>query len=284
MAQTAGAAGCGWSRGTQKHEQRTDEKGCKVNLKKWKACHKNSYIAASACPHAVLGPAGGDSKHPESRQTLWKRSRPTGGPGVHVWLRHCPPAGTHSTHLTGMVLIPCCSDSHSWPLIHCSVGTRSWKRHPKSCQVPGESNGSGLGWHTLISPWLINCSSWTFLLFLLLLLQGFVPAINALAWYYEQFKQDYRRAVELWERADLLLCPDAALNLGIVHSQGLYPGKAADQVRSPTRWWAVRCPPGACKEIICLCDSLWPTSTTWRPQSGGTSGERSAWLRCGPRA
>lgn len=70
-------------------------------------------------------------------------------------------------------------------------------------------------------------------MFLLLLLQGFVPAINALAWYYEQFQQDYRRAVELWERADLLLSPDAALNLGIVHSQGLYPGKAADQVRPP---------------------------------------------------
>lgn len=66
-----------------------------------------------------------------------------------------------------------------------------------------------------------------------LLLQGFVPAINALAWYYEQFQQDYGRAVELWERADALLSPDAALNLGIVHSQGLYPGKAADQVRPP---------------------------------------------------
>ncbi|TWW76970.1 protein sel-1 homolog 3 [Takifugu flavidus] len=59
--------------------------------------------------------------------------------------------------------------------------------------------------------------------------QGFVPAINALAWYYEQFEQDYKRAVELWEQADLLLSPDAALNLGVVHSQGLYPGKAADQ-------------------------------------------------------
>lgn len=68
-----------------------------------------------------------------------------------------------------------------------------------------------------------------------LLLQGFVPAINALAWYYEQVKQDYKRAVELWEQADDLLCPDAALNLGVVHSQGLYPGKAADQVRSRAR-------------------------------------------------
>lgn len=68
-----------------------------------------------------------------------------------------------------------------------------------------------------------------------LLRQGFVPAISALAWYYEQFKQDYTRAVELWEKADLLLSPDAALNLGVVHSQGLYPGKAADQVRSRAR-------------------------------------------------
>ncbi|KAM9359356.1 protein sel-1 homolog 3 [Symphorus nematophorus] len=59
--------------------------------------------------------------------------------------------------------------------------------------------------------------------------QGFVPAINALAWYYEQFEQDYKQAVELWEKADHLNCPDASLNLGVVYSQGLYPGKAADQ-------------------------------------------------------
>lgn len=60
--------------------------------------------------------------------------------------------------------------------------------------------------------------------------QGFVPAINAMAWYYEQFEQDYKQAVQMWERADLLESPDAALNLAVVHSQGLYPGKAADQV------------------------------------------------------
>ena len=60
--------------------------------------------------------------------------------------------------------------------------------------------------------------------------QGFVPAISALAWYYEQFEQDYNTAVQLWEQADLLKCPEAALNLGVVHSLGLYPGKAADQV------------------------------------------------------
>lgn len=62
--------------------------------------------------------------------------------------------------------------------------------------------------------------------------QGFVPAINALAWYYEQFEQDYNQAVELWEQADLLQCSDAAFNLGVIYSQGLYPGKAADQVSS----------------------------------------------------
>lgn len=64
--------------------------------------------------------------------------------------------------------------------------------------------------------------------------QGFVPAINALAWYYEQFEQDYNKAVQLWEQADLLKCPEAALNLGVVHLLGLYPGKAADQVSSST--------------------------------------------------
>ncbi|XP_044210507.1 protein sel-1 homolog 3 [Thunnus albacares] len=59
--------------------------------------------------------------------------------------------------------------------------------------------------------------------------QGFVPAINALAWYYEQFEQDYVQAVQMWEQADLLESSDAALNLGIMYSQGLYPGQAADQ-------------------------------------------------------
>lgn len=55
--------------------------------------------------------------------------------------------------------------------------------------------------------------------------QGFVPAINALAWYYEQHEQDYKRAVELWEKADALNSPEAALNLGVMYSRGLYPGK-----------------------------------------------------------
>lgn len=64
--------------------------------------------------------------------------------------------------------------------------------------------------------------------------QGFVPAMNALAWYYEQFERDYEQAVQLWEKADLLESPDAALNLGVMYFQGLYPGKAADQVSSAT--------------------------------------------------
>ncbi|XP_070685648.1 protein sel-1 homolog 3 [Pempheris klunzingeri] len=59
--------------------------------------------------------------------------------------------------------------------------------------------------------------------------QGFVPAINALAWYYEQLERDYKQAVQLWEKADLLKCPEAAFNLGVMYSQGLYPGRAADQ-------------------------------------------------------
>lgn len=84
--------------------------------------------------------------------------------------------------------------------------------------------------------------------------QGFVPAINALAWYYEQFEQDYKQAVQLWERADLLECPDAALNLGVVHSQGLYPGKAADQVSSSVIIYlhANRVVPSPWRWLFCL--------------------------------
>ncbi|XP_047449523.1 protein sel-1 homolog 3 [Mugil cephalus] len=59
--------------------------------------------------------------------------------------------------------------------------------------------------------------------------QGFVPAINALAWYYEQYEKDFVQAVQLWEKADLLGCPEAALNLGVLYSQGHYPGRAANQ-------------------------------------------------------
>lgn len=60
--------------------------------------------------------------------------------------------------------------------------------------------------------------------------QGFVPAISALAWYYERLELNYEKAVELWEQADALESPDAALNLGIVYSLGLYPQRPADQV------------------------------------------------------
>ncbi|KAG7247586.1 hypothetical protein CRUP_018086, partial [Coryphaenoides rupestris] len=59
--------------------------------------------------------------------------------------------------------------------------------------------------------------------------QGYVPATNALAWYYERLERNYERAVELWEEADLLESPDAAMNLGVMHAQGLYPGKPADK-------------------------------------------------------
>uniref|UniRef100_A0A3P8NCC5 Uncharacterized protein n=1 Tax=Astatotilapia calliptera TaxID=8154 RepID=A0A3P8NCC5_ASTCA len=59
--------------------------------------------------------------------------------------------------------------------------------------------------------------------------KGHVPAINALAWYYEHFEKDYKQAIQLWEQADLLMCPEAAFNLGVIYSQGLYPGKPANQ-------------------------------------------------------
>ncbi|KAI5099354.1 protein sel-1-like 3 isoform X1, partial [Silurus meridionalis] len=62
--------------------------------------------------------------------------------------------------------------------------------------------------------------------------QGFAPAITALGWYYEQFEKNYERAVELWEQADQLENPDAAMNLGVLYSQGLYPGQPADKVKA----------------------------------------------------
>ncbi|XP_062873403.1 protein sel-1 homolog 3 [Trichomycterus rosablanca] len=62
--------------------------------------------------------------------------------------------------------------------------------------------------------------------------QGFAPAITALGWYYEQFEKNYERAVELWEQADLLGNPDAAMNLGVFYLQGLYPGEPADKVKA----------------------------------------------------
>ncbi|XP_026790526.3 protein sel-1 homolog 3 [Pangasianodon hypophthalmus] len=62
--------------------------------------------------------------------------------------------------------------------------------------------------------------------------QGFAPAITALGWYYEQFEKNYERAVELWEQADQLENPDAAMNLGVLHLQGLYPGQPPDKVKA----------------------------------------------------
>ncbi|XP_074535817.1 protein sel-1 homolog 3 [Halichoeres trimaculatus] len=62
--------------------------------------------------------------------------------------------------------------------------------------------------------------------------KDFVPAINAMAWYYEQYEKDYVKAVKMWEQADELNSPDAALNLGVMYSQGLYPGKPADKFQA----------------------------------------------------
>ncbi|XP_024910994.1 protein sel-1 homolog 3, partial [Cynoglossus semilaevis] len=59
--------------------------------------------------------------------------------------------------------------------------------------------------------------------------KGFIPAMNALAWYHEHYQKDYVTAVELWEQADLLNSHDAAFNLGVLYAQGRYPGKPADQ-------------------------------------------------------
>lgn len=53
----------------------------------------------------------------------------------------------------------------------------------------------------------------------------FVPALNSLGWYYEQYEQNYQKAAEFWERADELGNPEAPFNLGILHLHGLYPGK-----------------------------------------------------------
>ncbi|XP_066444613.1 protein sel-1 homolog 3-like [Eleutherodactylus coqui] len=53
----------------------------------------------------------------------------------------------------------------------------------------------------------------------------FVPALNSLGWYYEHHKKDYKKAVELWERADKLGNADAPFNLGILNDNGLIPGK-----------------------------------------------------------
>ncbi|KAM4047660.1 protein sel-1 homolog 3-like [Anomaloglossus baeobatrachus] len=53
----------------------------------------------------------------------------------------------------------------------------------------------------------------------------FVPALNSLGWYYEQYEKDYEKAVEFWQRADELGNPEAPFNLGILNYFGLIPGK-----------------------------------------------------------
>ncbi len=116
-----------------------------------------------------------------------------------------------------------------------SVGAWGGKRHSESCHFLEESNGPGVVWLNVNFP----CIAFTVTLEVHHLCtalsqysgrQGFVPAMNALAWYYEHFEHDYKKAVQLWEQADLLECPEAPLNLGVIYSQGLYPGKAADEV------------------------------------------------------
>nr|DBA32192.1 TPA: hypothetical protein GDO54_000002 [Pyxicephalus adspersus] len=53
----------------------------------------------------------------------------------------------------------------------------------------------------------------------------FVPALNSLGWYYEQYEKNYQKAVEFWEKADKLGNKEAPFNLGILYYHGLYPGK-----------------------------------------------------------
>uniref|UniRef100_A0A3B4A7M1 Uncharacterized protein n=1 Tax=Periophthalmus magnuspinnatus TaxID=409849 RepID=A0A3B4A7M1_9GOBI len=66
--------------------------------------------------------------------------------------------------------------------------------------------------------------------------RGSVPALSALGWYYERYEKNYVKAVELWERADLLESPDAAMNLGAMYLQYFLKSanrghiKAANQV------------------------------------------------------
>ncbi|XP_043928716.1 protein sel-1 homolog 3-like [Protopterus annectens] len=67
--------------------------------------------------------------------------------------------------------------------------------------------------------------------------QDFVPAINALGWYYETYKKDYKRAVEYWEKADEMENAEAPLNLGVICSLGLYPGKPKDDFIVYSYYW-----------------------------------------------
>uniref|UniRef100_I3KJJ3 Protein sel-1 homolog 3 n=1 Tax=Oreochromis niloticus TaxID=8128 RepID=I3KJJ3_ORENI len=88
--------------------------------------------------------------------------------------------------------------------------------------------------------------------------KGHVPAINALAWYYEHFENDYKQAVQLWEQADLLMCPEAALNLGVIYSQGLYPGKPANQVTNYFLFISIHM-----HYYLCLDQNVFLTDCRW---------------------
>ncbi|XP_069495663.1 protein sel-1 homolog 3-like [Ambystoma mexicanum] len=67
--------------------------------------------------------------------------------------------------------------------------------------------------------------------------KDFVPAINSLGWYYEQYEKDYVKAVELWHKADDMGDMEAPFNLGILLSLGLYPGKPKDEFAAYTYFW-----------------------------------------------
>ncbi|XP_069059834.1 protein sel-1 homolog 3-like [Pleurodeles waltl] len=67
--------------------------------------------------------------------------------------------------------------------------------------------------------------------------KDFVPAINSLGWYYEQFENDDARAVEFWHKADNLGDKEAPFNLGILYSQGRYPGKPKDEFAAYKYFW-----------------------------------------------
>ncbi|XP_054830613.1 protein sel-1 homolog 3-like [Eublepharis macularius] len=71
--------------------------------------------------------------------------------------------------------------------------------------------------------------------------QGFLPALTALGWYYQVFENDYRRAVEFWEKADEMGDPVAPSNLGAFYAYGQYPGKGRDEeIQLTVRNLAVR--------------------------------------------
>ncbi|XP_078512390.1 protein sel-1 homolog 3-like [Lissotriton helveticus] len=67
--------------------------------------------------------------------------------------------------------------------------------------------------------------------------KNFVPAINSLGWYYERYEKDEARAAEFWHKADDLGDKEAPFNLGILYSQGHYPGKPKDEFAAYRYFW-----------------------------------------------